>query len=120
MRSEGGVDYDCLIGPELPDREIIHSLVMISKEDAASLSTRVSSAHKKVLDARRQVVEMEETISKDHLPRGWKLQQVSLGPESQAVAASIHNIQHDACMEYYEVMKSEKDRLVTVHASTTD
>jgi hypothetical protein len=91
LRSEGGINYDDLIDAQLPHRDTIHSLVVISKEDAASLSARVSNAHTKVLDARRQVEEMAEAISKEQIPRGWKLQTVSLGPESDAAAAKIED-----------------------------
>jgi hypothetical protein len=120
LRSEGGIDYDDLIGVQLPHREIVHSLVVISKEDAASLSARVSNAHTKVFDARRQVEEMAEAISKEQIPRGWKLQTVSLGPESDAAAATIDEIQRAAFLQCYGVMKAEKARVADLHVDTRE
>lgn len=90
-------------------------LATVASSAIKAVSDAIRSHHTKWLDVQRQIRTIEEKIDKQELPRGWKLQQVELGPTNASFSEKIKKVQIEATVDAMREMLEAKEANADQH-----
>ena len=74
-----------------------------------ALSSKIINSHTKYLDAQRQLMRLTDKINMRECPRGWRVNDVNLGPSNATHAAKIKELQIDSVVAIMQQMQLAKN-----------